>query len=64
MKIETLTKYRCDGCGHEQTAPHGWQSLVPLMVSGMAVSMVAGSTYACDYCATCIETMRASVKRC
>jgi hypothetical protein len=29
MRIESITRYRCDGCGREETTTQDWASLMP-----------------------------------
>ncbi len=62
MKIETMTKYKCDGCGQEQTVPSGWVSIHPLMVAGRDYAMTTGGM-SCDYCSECDDRMRAALSR-
>lgn len=60
MRIEHLTKFRCDGCGREDTNPFNWVS-VGIMAGGQ-FRMVTGPSMSEDYCADCIAKMRAVVK--
>lgn len=61
MRIDQVTKYRCDGCGAESTSTHGWASLIPLL-GGLhgGYAMQIGTQHP-DYCGQCLKKMREAV---
>lgn len=61
MRIDQVTKYRCDGCGREAATTYGWASLTPL-IAGMTggYNFQTGIQYP-DYCDGCLKTMREAV---
>ncbi len=60
MRIEQITKYRCDGCGYEATSPYDWRSFVML---GSGMFLIAGShSPSQDYCSSCVTKMKEAVK--
>ena len=62
MRIDTVTKYRCNGCGDEKSNPAGWMNFAILHVSGPMV-FTAGTSISEDYCAECVAIMRGAAKR-
>lgn len=59
MKIKSVTKCRCNGCGIEEENPVGWVSLVPMFALGTTMTMtIGGHIQSEDYCSGCVETMR------
>lgn len=63
MRIEQVTKYRCDGCRAEQANPIGWCSLMPMMAGGMTMTVggAVSGAISSDYCPECIKIMRSAV---
>ena len=61
MKIESITKYRCDGCGVEEASPSDWQSMVQL-TPFVAIITYPTTRSATDYCKNCVTQMRNAVR--
>jgi hypothetical protein len=59
MRIDSVTKYRCDGCHTEASNPCGWYQFIPLL-SGTWTTAVAGNIPSSnkDYCNDCANKMR------
>lgn len=60
-RIEQVTKYRCDGCGAENSQPAGWVQIVTVgSLSGSFITLAVGApgTAGEHYCVTCIRDMR------
>lgn len=62
MRIEQVTKYRCDGCESEHPYPAGWVSVVPMQV-GTVTMTIGGKINTEDYCSECIKKMRDALSR-
>lgn len=62
MRIERVTKYRCNGCGEEEQNPSGWITFRPLMVGQMTATF-GGNIAGEDYCRSCVEKMRFAVAK-
>lgn len=58
-RIETRTRYRCDGCGKEGEAVYGWKTVSALNL-GNFISAAAACTE--DFCDGCYVIMRSSVR--
>ena len=60
MRIDSVTKYRCDGCGDEQQNPYSWRIMMPLRVGSF--TLIAGhDSSGGDYCLKCVETMLTAI---
>jgi hypothetical protein len=61
MRIDSVTKYRCDGCGDEQQNPHSWRTMMPLMAGTYTMRIGSGVSPGSDYCLKCVETMLTAI---
>lgn len=61
MRIDTRTKYRCNGCGAEETNPLGWMSFSVL--SPMTFVMTTGATHSEDFCRNCVTKMKVALSQ-
>lgn len=58
-KIETATRYKCDGCGQEAFNPMAWSSFVPLTAHHYQLVVGAGiQGGGQDYCPDCCRIMK------
>jgi hypothetical protein len=60
MRIEQVTRYRCDGCATEVTSPIGWKNLRPLLTGTMTLAF--GDSVGQDFCQTCVERMLTALR--
>lgn len=60
MEITSPTKYKCDGCGKEETFPRDWMRIHPLIVPGMSFASTGGPMGR-EYCRLCADLMLAAL---
>ena len=58
LRIETATKYICNGCKVEAINPYGWSQIDSLHNGSFAMNLVNSMTYGEHYCNSCMSKMR------
>lgn len=62
VKIDQVTKYRCDGCAVEQQNPNGWMQFTPLRADQFMLT-IGDSLAGEHYCPECVGRVREAAKR-
>jgi hypothetical protein len=60
MLIETVRRYKCDGCGQEAITPYNWRSFAIIFTGRCAAYYERAATK--NYCEPCAMKMRQAVK--
>jgi hypothetical protein len=60
MRIESVTKFRCDGCGKEETNISGWRMMQVLSFSKDPVYRRDDGP---DFCPDCLKVMLEALKK-
>ena len=65
MRVEAVTKYRCDGCSKEDQCPSNWVTIRPRVGTSQSYpvdGMITDLTQSEDYCFHCMALMRRMLK--